>query len=83
MMSKMGGAGAEVNMVHVHCLFTIYYIKFSGISSGNKSIKMLSTSDDIILSTHVISFLTNQLAVFSHTVKHLRFSVCCCIVRIL
>ena len=48
--------------------FTIYYIKFSGISSGSKSIKMLSTSDDIILSTHVISFLTNQLAEFSHTV---------------
>ena len=53
-----------------------YYIKFSGIPSGKKSKKRYPASDDIIfIHTCVISFLTSQLAVFSHDVKHLWFSV--------
>ena len=51
----------------------IYHIKFIGMPSGSKLIKTIPASGDInnYLSTRVISFLTNQLAVFLHAVKHL------------
>ena len=53
-----------------------YYKKFSGIPSGSKSAKTLSRQWWChFLSTCVISFLTNQLAVFSRAVKHLRLLV--------
>ena len=50
-----------------------YKIKFSGIPSGSKSIKMLSRQWCHFY-PHVISFLTNQLIVFLHAVNHLSFS---------
>ena len=50
-----------------------YFIQF-GIPSGSKSIKRYPVSDDIIfIHTCVISFLTNQLAVFLCSVNHLWF----------
>ena len=52
-------------------------MRFSGIPSGSKSVETLPPSPVMIslLSTRVISVLTNQLAVFSLVVKQLRLLV--------
>lgn len=53
-------------------------MRFSGIPSGSKSKETLPPAPPVmisLLSTRVISVLTNQLAVFSLVVKQLRLLV--------
>ena len=47
------------------CSISFYYINCSGIASGSKSRKMVSHVWIKMVSTHVISFFTNQLTEFA------------------
>ena len=76
--SRKGGP-PSLPLVLTRLLFSL-----TDVLARYHQLRAYPASDDIIfIDICVISFLTTQLAVFSRAVKHMWFSVICCIVRIL